>query len=103
LGTYAIRFSEFDVILAMVFGGLGYFFQRTGFPPAALLLGFILGPMLEENLRRAMLLSRGDPIPILTAPLSGCILFISALLILSSIMAGIKKYRNKTRSVSVRN
>lgn len=103
LGTYAIRFSELDVLLAMVFGGLGYFFQRTGFPPAALLLGFILGPMLEENLRRAMLLSRGDPMQILSAPLSGSILFISALLILSSIVSGIKKYRNRIQKVSTSN
>lgn len=91
LGTYAIRFSELDVLLAMLFGGLGFFFQRTGFPPAALLLGFILGPMLEENLRRSMLISRGDPMQILGSPLSGSILALSAFLIITSLVAGFRK------------
>lgn len=70
IGAYSISYSMFDVLAVLVFGALGYQMRRTGFPPAPLLMGFILGPMVEENLRRALLLSRGDFLPIVARPLS---------------------------------
>ena len=60
IGLYTLNNSSFDVYIAVIFGLIGYLFYKLGCEPAPLLLGFILGPMMEENLRRALLLSRGD-------------------------------------------
>jgi putative tricarboxylic transport membrane protein len=61
MGLYSINNSSFDVAQTAVFGFLGVLFLKLDCEPAPMLLGFVLGPMMEENLRRAMLLSRGDP------------------------------------------
>ena len=61
LGVYSVNNNEFDIYMVAVLGVLGYALMVLKFEPAPLLLGYILGPMVEENLRRAMLLSRGDP------------------------------------------
>src|SRR5512139_2072735 len=61
IGVYSINNNPFDVLMTAGFGALGYLFFKLRCEPAPLILGFILGPMMEENLRRAMLLSRGDP------------------------------------------
>ena len=61
IGVFSLNNTEFDVYLMAVFGLLGYVFAKLECEPAPMLLGFILGPMMEEYLRRAMLLSRGDP------------------------------------------
>jgi putative tricarboxylic transport membrane protein len=60
IGVYTLNNNDFDVYMATLFGALGYVFYKLRCEPAPLLLGFILGPMMEENLRRALLLSRGD-------------------------------------------
>ena len=64
------------------FGFLGVLFVKLEFEPAPLLLGFVLGPMMEENLRRAMLLSRGDPTVFLTRPISLTMLLMAVALLL---------------------
>lgn len=61
IGVYSINFSTFDVFVVIFAGIFGFLLMRFGYPAAPLLLGFILGPMIEENLRRAMMVSRGDP------------------------------------------
>ena len=60
IGVYSLNNSTFDVYLTAIFALVGYLFYKLSVEPAPLLLGFILGPMMEENLRRALLLSRGD-------------------------------------------
>jgi putative tricarboxylic transport membrane protein len=88
IGVYSINNTSFDVYVTVVFGALGYLFYKLGCEPAPLILGFILGPMMEENLRRAMLLSRGDPMTFLTRPLSLGLLIVSlALLVIVSLPA----------------
>ncbi|WP_312155434.1 tripartite tricarboxylate transporter permease, partial [Pseudomonas sp.] len=82
IGVYSLNNSLFDVVLSMAFGLLGYLFIKLRCEPAPLLLGYILGPLLEENLRRAMLLSRGDATVFFTRPLSLTLLVIAALLVL---------------------
>jgi TctA family transporter len=83
IGVYSLNNSVFDVFLAAGFGLLGYFFIKVGAEPAPLLLGFVLGPMMEENLRRAMLISGGDPMVFLERPISlGMLLAAAALLVL---------------------
>jgi TctA family transporter len=79
-GLYTLNNNNFDVFMAAAFGVVGYFFYKLGCEPAPLLLGFILGPMMEENLRRALLLSRGDWTAFITRPLSAGLL-LAALLI----------------------
>ncbi|MFO0206954.1 MAG: tripartite tricarboxylate transporter permease, partial [Betaproteobacteria bacterium] len=70
IGVYSINNNTFDVYMTVIFAVIGYLFYKLRCEPAPLLLGFILGPMMEENLRRAMLLSRGDPTVFFTRPLS---------------------------------
>ena len=88
IGVYSINNTSFDVFVTVAFGALGYLFYKLKCEPAPLILGFILGPMMEENLRRAMLLSRGDPTTFLTRPLSlGLLLAALALLVIVSLPA----------------
>jgi len=83
IGVYTISNASFDVSQTAVFGLLGVIFLKLECEPAPLLLGFVLGPMMEENLRRALLLSRGDPTVFLTRPISlGLLLAAVALLLL---------------------
>ena len=83
----------FDVRVAVVFGLLGYVFIKLGCEPAPLLLGYILGPMLEENLRRALVLSRGDFTVFATRPLSLAMLLLAAFLLILIAAPAIRKKR----------
>jgi len=91
VGVFSMRTSVFDVGLVVVFGGLGYLFQRAGYSPAPLILGFVLGPMLEENLRRAMLMARGDPVRLVSDPLTATFLGLSVLLLVWAVVGGLRK------------
>ena len=95
IGVYSINNNVFDVYITAGFGLIGYVFFKLGCEPAPLLLGFILGPMMEENLRRAMLLSRGDPTTFLTRPLSLGLLLAAAALLVIVLMPSIKKKREE--------
>ncbi|MFB8831784.1 tripartite tricarboxylate transporter permease [Azotobacter sp. CWF10] len=77
IGVFSVNNSLFDVLLAVGFGLLGYLFIKLRCEPAPLLLGFVIGPLMEENLRRAMLLSRGDPTVFFTRPISATLLLIA--------------------------
>jgi len=70
IGIYSVDNSAFDVYLAALFGVIGFAWMKLGCSPAPMLLGFVLGPMLEENLRRALVVSRGDPSVFLRRPIS---------------------------------
>ena len=95
IGVYSLSNSPFDVVITAVFGFIGYLFVKLDCEPAPLLLGFILGPMMEENLRRAMLLSRGDPMTFVTRPLSATLLAISLLLLIIIALPAIRKKREE--------
>jgi len=83
IGVYSVNNNSFDVTMTAIFGLVGYLFYKLRCEPAPLILGFILGPMMEENLRRAMLLSRGDPTVFFTRPLSlGLLLMAIALVVI---------------------
>jgi putative tricarboxylic transport membrane protein len=81
IGVYSLSNSPFDVLLMAIFGILGVVFIKLECEPAPLILGFVLGPMMEENLRRAMLLSRGDPTVLFTKPISAGFLIASIILL----------------------
>jgi TctA family transporter len=82
IGVYTVNNSVFDVYMMAAFGVLGYMWLKLECEPAPLILGFILGPMMEENLRRAMLLSRGDPTVFFTKPISLSLLLVAGMLLL---------------------
>ena len=77
------------------FGIIGYIFIKLGMEPAPLLLGFILGPMMEENLRRALLLSRGDWSVLVTRPLSATLLGLALLLLIIVLLPAVKSKREE--------
>ena len=82
-------------ISAVLFGLAGYLFYKLGCEPAPLLLGFILGPMMEENLRRALLLSRGDWTTFATRPLSAGLLIAALLMVVVVSLPAIKSKREE--------
>lgn len=77
LGVYSVNNNSFDIYMVAIFGVLGYLFMLLRFEAAPLLLGYILGPMVEENLRRTLLLSRGDPSIFFERPISATLLAIT--------------------------
>ncbi|ESR23005.1 tripartite tricarboxylate transporter permease [Lutibaculum baratangense] len=81
IGTYSVNNSAFDVWLVVCFGALGYVMRILQFPAAPLLLGFVLGPMMEEHFRRAMLLSRGDFMTFFDRPISAVVMSLSLALL----------------------
>ncbi|HUL66864.1 MAG TPA: tripartite tricarboxylate transporter permease [Burkholderiaceae bacterium] len=95
IGVYSINNASFDVYVTALFGVVGYLFYKLRCEPAPLLLGFILGPMMEENLRRAMLLSRGDPTTFFTRPLSLGLLLGALALVLVVTLPAIKSRREE--------
>ena len=95
IGVYSINNNTFDVFITAAFGVAGYVFARCGMEPAPLLLGFVLGPMMEENLRRALLLSRGDFSTLVTRPLSAGLLVATLLLLTVVALPAIKKTREE--------
>ena len=82
IGTYTINSNVFDVFVMAFFAIFGYLCLKLDCEPAPLILGFVLGPMMEENLRRALLISRGDPIVFVSEPISLAFLIASAFLLI---------------------
>jgi len=95
IGAYAVNSNAFDLYAISVFGVLGYVLVKVGCEPAPLLLGFVLGPMLEEHLRRAMILSRGDPIIFVERPLSAALLVFSAIMLAIIVLPAISRKRQE--------
>ncbi|MFM8610713.1 MAG: tripartite tricarboxylate transporter permease [Burkholderiaceae bacterium] len=95
IGVYSTNNNTWDIWLVALFGIVGYAFIKLGCEPAPLLLGFILGPMMEENLRRALLLSRGDWSVLVTRPLSATLLAMAALLVIIVLLPAVKKQRQE--------
>ncbi|MFY7866687.1 tripartite tricarboxylate transporter permease [Roseateles sp.] len=95
IGTYSLNNNNFDVFLTAIFAVVGYLFYKLSCEPAPLLLGFILGPMMEENLRRALLLSRGDWGTFMSRPLSAGLLIAAFLMIVVVMLPAIKSKREE--------
>jgi putative tricarboxylic transport membrane protein len=85
IGIYSLNNSPFELYLTALFGLIGFLWMKLDCSPIPLMLGFVLGPMLEENLRRAMLISRGDPTVFITRPLS--LAFVIATILILVVMA----------------
>jgi putative tricarboxylic transport membrane protein len=95
IGVYSINNAPADVIIAGIFGLIGYWLIKHDFEPAPALLGFVLGPLMEENLRRAMLIARGDATVFLTRPISAVLIFISVALLVIAALPMIRKRREE--------
>ena len=95
IGVYSTNNNAFDIWMVGIFGFIGYIFIKLGAEPAPLLLGFILGPMMEEYLRRALLLSRGDWSVFVTRPLSASLLAAAAILLAVVLMPSVKAKREE--------
>jgi len=95
IGVFSLNNANFDVYTMALFGLLGYLFKKLDCEPAPLLLGFILGPMMEEYLRRALLLSKGDPTVLITRPISATMLAVAAILLTLVLMPAFKKTREE--------
>lgn len=95
IGVYSLNNNVFDVWLTLIIGAVGYVMKLFRFEPAPLLLGFVLGPLMEEQLRRAMLLSRGDPMVFLERPISATLLFITAGILVFAFYSALRNRRRE--------
>jgi putative tricarboxylic transport membrane protein len=91
IGVYTVRSDSFDVALTAVIGWVGFFLLRFRCEPAPLLLGFVLGPMLENQLRRSMLISGGDPSIFVTRPISAVMLAAAMLMVLAIMLPHVRR------------
>jgi TctA family transporter len=95
IGVYSVNNNALDIHLALLFGLLGYVFMKLDCEPAPLILAVVLGPLMEENLRRAMLISRGDPSVFVTRPISAGFLIATVLLLVVMIVPAIRRKRQQ--------
>ncbi|MBB6310214.1 tripartite tricarboxylate transporter permease [Xanthobacter tagetidis] len=95
IGVYSVSNSVFDIYLMIGFGLLGYLLRKLDAEPAPMLMGFVLGPMIEENFRRSMITGRGDPMVFLERPISLAFLLLSLALLISVALPFIRKRREE--------
>lgn len=93
IGVYSVNGNAYDLYAVAGFGLIGYILVKLRCEPAPLLLGFVLGPLLEENLRRAMILSRGDPMTFVTRPISATLLLIALAVLIVVFLPSVKARR----------
>ena len=95
IGIYSINSLPTDVMFIGLFGFVGYVLIKFGFEPAPLLLGFVLGKLMEENLRRALVLSRGDIMTFVERPVSAGLLLVSVILLVLALLPAMRKGRDE--------
>ncbi|MET0208860.1 MAG: tripartite tricarboxylate transporter permease, partial [Burkholderiaceae bacterium] len=95
IGVFSLNNSIFDVYLMAGFGLIGYILLKLDCEPAPMLLGFIIGPMLEEYMRRALLLSRGDYTVFVTRPISGVMLFVAVAALVVVLLPAVRSKRDE--------
>lgn len=95
IGVFSLNNSEFDIYMMALFGLFGYLCAKLEAEPAPLMLGFILGPMMEEYLRRALLLSRSDPMVFLQRPISATMLALAAIALAVVLLPALRKKREE--------
>jgi len=93
--VYSVNNLDLDIYMTVLFGILGYIFMKLKCEPAPLILAFVLGPLMEENLRRALLISRGDPTVFFTRPISCGFLIATVALLLIMVVPTLRKKREE--------
>ena len=95
IGIYSVNSSSFEIYLTGLFGIFGFVCMKLGFPAAPMLLGYVLGPMMEENLRRSMLQSGGDPSVFVTRPLSLAFIIATVLILVVMVVPAVRERRKE--------
>ena len=95
IGIYSVNSSSFEIYLTAAFGIFGFVCMKLGFPMAPMLLGYVLGPMMEENLRRSMLQSGGDPTVFVTRPLSLVFIIATVLILVVMVLPAVRQRRGE--------
>ena len=95
IGIYSVNNSSFEIYLTALFGVFGFICMKLGFPPAPMLLGYVLGPMMEENLRRSMLMSGGDPSVFVTRPISVAFIIATVLILVVMVVPAVRERRRE--------
>ncbi len=95
IGVFSLNNAQFDVYLMALFGLFGYICAKLGAEPAPMLLGYIIGPMMEEYLRRALLLSHSDPTVFVTRPISAVMLAMAAVALIVVLLPSLRKKREE--------
>jgi len=95
VGVYSVNGNGFDLLVMVVFGFVGYVMMKLDCEPAPLLLGFVLGPMIEEYFRRAMMISQGDALVFIEKPISAVMLAIAVVMLVVAVLPGIARRRAK--------
>jgi TctA family transporter len=95
IGVYSVNNLDLDIYMTVFFGIIGYVFMKLKCEPAPMILAFVLGPLMEENLRRALLISRGDPAVFFTRPISAGFLIATILLLVFMILPNVRKKREE--------
>ena len=95
IGVYGLNSNWVMMAMTTVFAIFGYVLVRVGCEPAPMILGFLLGPLMEENLRRSLVLSRGDPMIFIERPISATLLVLCVLLIVVTVLPNIRKSRDE--------
>jgi putative tricarboxylic transport membrane protein len=99
IGAYSVTNSTFDLSLMIFFGGVGYLMRKFGYEGAPLVLAFVMGPLLEQNLRQSLLISGGSFSIFITRPISGVTLLVAFLLLLSNVIPFMKKRHEKVKEI----
>ncbi|MGH7811028.1 MAG: tripartite tricarboxylate transporter permease, partial [Candidatus Binatia bacterium] len=92
IGIYSVNNSSFDVYLMAIFGVLGILWRMLDLSPVPMMLGFVLGPMVEENLRRTLQVSRGDPSVLVTRPISLAFIVATVLILIAMAVPAVRKW-----------
>jgi TctA family transporter len=95
IGIYSVNNSSFEIYLTALFGIIGFVCMRLGFPLAPMLLGYVLGPMMEENLRRSMLMSGGDATVFVRQPISLAFIIATAAILVVMVLPAVRKRRGE--------
>ncbi len=95
IGVYSVNSNTYDLFAVAFFGLLGYALMKLRCEPAPLLLGFVLGPLLEENLRRAMIIGRGDPMVFLNRPISLTLLVLTVAVLVIVLLPQVRRKREE--------
>jgi putative tricarboxylic transport membrane protein len=95
IGVFSLNNNTFDIYMMALFGVLGYVFAKLDCEPAPMLLGFILGPLMEEYLRRALIISRGDAMVFLTRPISATMLMLAVIAMVIVLAPAVRKTREE--------
>ena len=100
LGVYTLNNSTFDIFVMIAFGVIGYLMKKTGFEPGPMVLAFVLGAILEDSVRRSLLIFDGDPVQFFTRPISGTILALFVLIVLLPIVQAVRRRRTASTATA---